>query len=169
MSDNVTADANTNDTDTPVRQVERRMIRTSKAPEIPPFESRNWLIHSHYMSRDFDTCRGLIIQQLAETQGMCEYAQYVQGMVLRQEGRIQESLEALQVASRLNPQNPENLKQIARSLFLMGKHKTAIEVCSNIFIYSFLFFVPVQPTLYTAHQKYSYPIKYTVNFSASFC
>ena len=81
------------------------------------------------MSKDFDTCRGLIVQQLAETQGMCEYAQYVQGMVLRQEGRIQESLEALQVASRLNPQNPENLKQIARSLFLMGKHKTAIEVC----------------------------------------
>ena len=134
MSVSVSSDASTKDTDIPVRQVERRMIRTSKAPEIPPFESRNWLIHSHYMSKDFDTCRGLIVQQLAETQGMCEYAQYVQGMVLRQEGRIQESLEALQVASRLNPQNPENLKQIARSLFLMGKHTTAIEVCLIIII-----------------------------------
>ena len=114
--------------DIPVRQVERRMIRSSKAPEIHPFEGRNWLIHSHYVSKDFDRCRNLIVQQLAETQGMCEYAQYVQGMILRHEGRIQESLEALQTAARLNPKNPENLKQIARSLFLMGKHQTAIDV-----------------------------------------
>ena len=120
------------DSDIPIRQVERRMIRASKAPETAPFESRNWLIHSHYLSKDFDTCRSLILQQLAETQGMCEYAQYVQGMVLRQEGRIQESLEALHIAATLNPQNPENLKQIARSLFLMGKHKTAIEVRISI-------------------------------------
>ena len=122
------------ETEIPIRLVERRMIRPSKAPETAPFESRNWLIHSHYLSKDFDTCSSLILQQLAETQGMCEYAQYVQGMVLRHEGRIQESLEALQMAANLNPQNPENLKQIARSLFLMGKHKTAIEVRINIIV-----------------------------------
>ena len=53
MSVSVSSDASTKDTDIPVRQVERRMIRTSKAPEIPPFESRNWLIHSHYRVKRF--------------------------------------------------------------------------------------------------------------------
>ena len=34
---------------------------------------------------------------------MCEYANYVQGLILRQEGKIQESLEQFQVCNILNP------------------------------------------------------------------
>ena len=37
------------------------------------------------------------------------------GMILRQEGEIQGSLEMFQQAALLNPSNVENIKQIARS------------------------------------------------------
>lgn len=47
---------------------------------------------------------------------------------MRQEGRIQESLELFQSCSVINPANVLNLKQIARSLFLLGRHKASIDV-----------------------------------------
>ncbi|CAL1533275.1 unnamed protein product, partial [Lymnaea stagnalis] len=102
--------------------------RPKKAPEIPVFERRNWLIHLHYVRKEFETCKGLIREQLAESGGMCEYALYVQGLILRQEGKIQESFDMFQTCTVLNLQNPENLKQMARSLFLLARHKAAIDV-----------------------------------------
>lgn len=33
-----------------------------------------------------------------------------------------------QAATCLNPQNPSNLKQVGRCLFLLGKHKDALDV-----------------------------------------
>ncbi|XP_041638709.1 Bardet-Biedl syndrome 4 protein [Cheilinus undulatus] len=58
---------------------------------------------------------------------MCEYAIYVQALILRLEGKIQQSLELFQSCAILNPSSADNLKQVARSLFLLGKHKAAIE------------------------------------------
>ena len=43
-------------------------------------------------------------------------------------GKIQESLQLFQQATALNPNNKANLMQVARSLFLLGKHKAAIDV-----------------------------------------
>uniref|UniRef100_A0A3B3QM59 BBSome complex member BBS4 n=1 Tax=Paramormyrops kingsleyae TaxID=1676925 RepID=A0A3B3QM59_9TELE len=92
------------------------------APELPILERRNWLIHLHYIRKDYER------EQLQETQGMCEYAIYVQALILRLEGEIQQSLELFQSCAVLNPHNADNLKQVARSLFLLGKHKASIEV-----------------------------------------
>eukprot|EP00057_Strongylocentrotus_purpuratus_P028965 XP_011683439.1 PREDICTED: Bardet-Biedl syndrome 4 protein [Strongylocentrotus purpuratus] len=102
--------------------------RGKKAPELPVFERRNWLIHLHYVRKEFDNSKALIKEQLQESNGLCEYALYVQALILRQEGRIQESLECFQTCSLINAQNPDNLKQVARSLFLLGRHKAAIDV-----------------------------------------
>ncbi|KAK2193837.1 hypothetical protein NP493_5g13027 [Ridgeia piscesae] len=99
-----------------------------KGPELQNFERRNWLIHLHYVRKEFDKCKTLIREQLSETNGMCEYAVYVQALILRQEGRIQESLEAFQTCTLLNPKNTDNLKQVSRSLFLLARHKAAIDV-----------------------------------------
>jgi Bardet-Biedl syndrome 4 protein len=49
-------------------------------------------------------------------------------LILRQQGRIEESLTTFQAALCLNPLNVNNLKQVGRSLFLLGKHKTALDV-----------------------------------------
>ncbi|XP_033754504.1 Bardet-Biedl syndrome 4 protein-like [Pecten maximus] len=99
-----------------------------KAPELPIFERRNWLIHLHYVRKEYESCKSLIKEQLAESGGMCEYAVYVQALILRQEGKIQESLEMFQTCTLLNPTSADNLKQAARSLFLLARHKAAIEV-----------------------------------------
>ncbi|ESO87919.1 hypothetical protein LOTGIDRAFT_53377, partial [Lottia gigantea] len=98
------------------------------APELPVYERRNWLIHLHYVQKDFTTCKVLIKEQLAECGGMCEYAVYVQALIYRQEGKIQESLELFQTCTLLNPNSGENLKQVARSLFLLARHKAAIDI-----------------------------------------
>ncbi|XP_059801858.1 Bardet-Biedl syndrome 4 protein isoform X2 [Hypanus sabinus] len=105
--------------------------RSKKAPELPILERRNWLIHLHYIRKDYETCKAIIKEQLQETQGMCEYAVYVQALIFRLEGKIQESFELFQTCAILNPQNVDNLKQVARSLYLLGKHKAAIEVYSD--------------------------------------
>lgn len=102
--------------------------KPKKAPELPIFERRNWLIHLHYIRKDFLTCKLLIKEQMAETGGMCEYAVYVQAVIHRQEGRIQESLELFQTCTLLNPHSVDNLKQVARSLFLLARHKAAVDV-----------------------------------------
>ncbi|XP_071480015.1 BBSome complex member BBS4-like [Diadema antillarum] len=110
------------------QQKPQTRARGKKAPELPVFERRNWLIHLHYVKKEFENCKGLIKDQLQESNGLCEYALYVQALILRQEGRIQESLECFQTCSLINAQNPDNLKQVARSLFLLGRHKAAIDV-----------------------------------------
>ena len=40
----------------------------------------------------------------------------VSGLILRQEGNIQGSLEHFQQAVKVNPNNPSNVKQVARTL-----------------------------------------------------
>uniref|UniRef100_A0ACB8E575 Bardet-Biedl syndrome 4 protein n=1 Tax=Sphaerodactylus townsendi TaxID=933632 RepID=A0ACB8E575_9SAUR len=100
-------------------------------PELPILEKRNWLIHLHYIRKDYDACKIAIKEQLQESHGMCEYAVYVQALIFRLEGKIQESLELFQTCAILSPQSTDNLKQVARSLFLLGKHKAAIEVYSD--------------------------------------
>lgn len=102
--------------------------RRGKAPELPVYERKNWLIHLHFIRKEFDFCKSLITEQLKETQGMCEYALYVQALILRQEGQIQESLDLFQRTVQINPQSADNLKQVARSLFLLARHKAALEV-----------------------------------------
>ncbi|XP_044306471.1 Bardet-Biedl syndrome 4 protein isoform X2 [Varanus komodoensis] len=102
-----------------------------RLPELPILEKRNWLIHLYYIRKDYDLCKIAIKEQLQETQGLCEYAIYVQALIDRLEGRIHESLELFQTCAILKPRNADNLKQVARSLFLLGKHKAAIEVYND--------------------------------------
>jgi len=47
---------------------------------------------------------------------------------MRQQGQIQTSLKLFQQAAFLNPHNVANLKQVGRSLYLLGKHKSAVDV-----------------------------------------
>jgi Bardet-Biedl syndrome 4 protein len=53
---------------------------------------------------------------------------FTKAMILRRQGQINGSLSALEEAIKLDPQNPRNLKEIARSLYLLGKHKIALDV-----------------------------------------
>eukprot|EP01029_Cantina_marsupialis_P027311 TRINITY_DN75_c0_g1_i3.p1 TRINITY_DN75_c0_g1~~TRINITY_DN75_c0_g1_i3.p1 ORF type:complete len:400 (+),score=56.32 TRINITY_DN75_c0_g1_i3:137-1336(+) len=91
-------------------------------------ESENWLIHVLFIRGEFDKCCALIEEQLQTHHGIVEYPMYVKALIKRQKGEIQESLQLFQAATCLNPSNVNNLKQVGRSLYLLGKHKSAIEI-----------------------------------------
>ena len=91
-------------------------------------EQRNWLINLLYVRYEFEECKKVIEEQLRESDGMCEYAIYVKALMLRQEGRIHESLELFQAVTCLSPGSATNLRQVGRSLYLLGNHPAAIDV-----------------------------------------
>eukprot|EP01035_Chromulina_nebulosa_P006796 gene6796-9181_t len=91
-------------------------------------ERINAYIHICYTRRDFNECLRKIEEQLKSTNGQSEYPLYIKALILRQQGRIEESLTTFQAALCLNPTNVNNLKQVGRSLYLLGRHKLALEV-----------------------------------------
>ncbi|XP_067002347.2 Bardet-Biedl syndrome 4 protein [Anabrus simplex] len=103
------------------------VVRPPKNAELKSLETRNWLIHDHYCREEYDICKVLIQEELEKSNGMCEYANYLLGLILRHEGKIQESLEYFQTCHTLNPKSVDNIKQVARSLFLLGSHRQAME------------------------------------------
>ncbi|RQM26281.1 hypothetical protein B5M09_010362, partial [Aphanomyces astaci] len=95
----------------------------------PPLTAKNYLLHKLYLRQEYAECLKLIEDMLKEHQGLCEYPIYVKvALIMQHSGRIQESLQLFQAATCLNPDNKDNLKQVGRSLYLLGKHKAAIEV-----------------------------------------
>ncbi len=68
---------------------------------------------------------------MIKTNGQSEYPLYIKALILRHQGRIEESLTTFQAALCINPSNVDNLKQVAQSLYLLGKHKTALDVFSE--------------------------------------
>ena len=98
-------------------------------------EKQNWLIHIQFLRQEYDDCIKLIEEMLEDSQGKSEYALYVKALILRIKGNIHESLELFKKCHLLNPVNIDYLKQFGRSLYLLGRHKAAIEVfdeCLNI-------------------------------------
>lgn len=91
-------------------------------------EKKNFQIHLLYIRQDFEECLALIEQSLIESKGHNEYPLYVKALIRRNQGFITESLQLFQAATFLNPHNVLNLKQVGRSLYLLGKHKQALEV-----------------------------------------
>lgn len=94
--------------------------------------TRNWHVHRLYLRGEFKECLRVIEDVLRAHQGLSEYPLYIKALILRHSGRIQESLQLFQAATCLNPDNKENLKQVGRSLYLLGKHTAAIEVYEEI-------------------------------------
>ena len=91
-------------------------------------DRRNWQIHLLFCRNEHKECLRIIEEQLKECAGMCEYAIYVKALILRRQGRAQESLQLFQAAVCLNPHNVANLKQVGRSLYLLARHKAALDV-----------------------------------------
>ncbi|PNW76079.1 hypothetical protein CHLRE_12g548650v5 [Chlamydomonas reinhardtii] len=91
-------------------------------------DKRNYQLHLLYTRQEFEECLKQIDKVLEETDGLCEYAIYIKALIMRHRGKIQESLALFQQATAINPHNVANLKQVGRSLYLLGKHKAAVDV-----------------------------------------
>lgn len=101
-------------------------LSKTKGADLPSSNRRNWLIHRHFVRREFETCLTLIKEQMEENGGMCEFPLYVQGLMLREKGQLQQSLQLLKRCRQLNPLGCENAKQIGRALFLLGEYQLAL-------------------------------------------
>ena len=86
------------------------------------------MIHILFIRQEFDDCLKLIGDMLDNAKEKSEYALFVKAMILRINGNIHESLEMFKKWHLLNPSNIDYLKQFGRSLYLLGRHKAAIDV-----------------------------------------
>ncbi|KAF4533413.1 hypothetical protein B566_EDAN013287 [Ephemera danica] len=103
-----------------------------KVHNISLLESHNWLIHLYYTRKEFKICKELISRELEKSKNMGMYPNLMQGIILRQEGKMQESLDYFQACQTYNPGHIENLKQIAKSWLLAGRHEAAIDTYAEI-------------------------------------
>lgn len=110
----------------------RLRTRRVKVDEVPAPSHMNWLIHAAYIKKDFETAENISDHQLVVMNDRCEYALFVKALICRHRGKMQESLDLFQKAMYLNPHNHANAKQVARSLVLMSRYVSAIDVYDQI-------------------------------------
>jgi Bardet-Biedl syndrome 4 protein len=82
----------------------------------------NWLLHIMYGRGECDSIQHFIRLQPHKN----AYMTYIQALVYRQEGRINEALDYFQKCVVENP-SLINIKQVAKSLALLGRYRLAIE------------------------------------------
>ncbi|XP_072387049.1 BBSome complex member BBS4 isoform X1 [Diabrotica undecimpunctata] len=95
--------------------------------EFYSLDKFNWLIHLQHVTGGIQACKSLIIKEIERSKGKNEFALYKQGEIYREEEKFQEALESFQTCLRLNPENPEYLKEVAKCLFEMKRYKLAME------------------------------------------
>jgi Bardet-Biedl syndrome 4 protein len=92
-------------------------------------EKSNWLVHMLFIKQEYNQCLKFVDELLEDKSGdKSEYAIYLKALILRIKGSIHDSLELFKKCHLLNPNNIEYLKQFGRSLYLLGRHKQAIEL-----------------------------------------
>ncbi|XP_056640273.1 Bardet-Biedl syndrome 4 protein [Diorhabda sublineata] len=104
-------------------------------PAKKPFEDEfysldkfNWLIHLQHVTGGIQTCKFLISKEIERSKGRNEFALFKQGEIFCEEEKFQEALESFQACLRLNPNNADYLKEVAKCLFAMKRYKLAMEV-----------------------------------------
>ena len=88
----------------------------------------NHFIHLSFVRKEYRECLEAIETCLQESGGQSEYPLYIKGLIMRQRGKVEDSLPIFQAALFLNPKNINNVKQVGQTLYLMGKYKEALEV-----------------------------------------
>ncbi|XP_049877286.1 Bardet-Biedl syndrome 4 protein homolog [Pectinophora gossypiella] len=89
--------------------------------------SRNWLLHARYVRGEHALCLELADELQKKTDNTHRYAHFIKGSVLADAGRLQEALERFHNCIRLQPQDPEPLKQVAKCLFKQGRFQLSLE------------------------------------------
>ncbi|XP_053673947.1 Bardet-Biedl syndrome 4 protein homolog [Anopheles nili] len=99
----------------------------STKPQSVTNRHMNWLVHGLYTRKHFEQCKKLIDRQLS----ICydkQYLYYMKGLILREEGDAAEAIHCFQQAIALNQKEPENYKELAKTLYSIGKFRNALEV-----------------------------------------
>jgi tetratricopeptide (TPR) repeat protein len=101
----------------------------AKPPSSVTFDptSQNQRIHDLFVRKNYKECLEAIEAQIKRFEGTSEYPLYVKGLILRQEGKVQESLSTFEKVVELNPVSLDNLKQVAKTYMLLGRFKDALD------------------------------------------
>ncbi|CAB3229095.1 unnamed protein product [Arctia plantaginis] len=89
--------------------------------------SLNWLLHARYVRGEHALCLELADQLQKQHENKHRFAHYIKGSVLADAGRLQEALEKYHNCIRLQPQDPEPLKQVAKCLSRQGRFQLSHE------------------------------------------
>ncbi|XP_050352641.1 Bardet-Biedl syndrome 4 protein homolog [Nymphalis io] len=89
--------------------------------------SRNWLLHTRYVRGEHAMCMELAEDLQKQTNSTHRFAYYIKGAVLADAGRLQEAVDKFHSCIRLQPQDPEPLKQVAKCLYRQGRFQLALE------------------------------------------
>ncbi|KAI5640145.1 hypothetical protein NE865_07402 [Phthorimaea operculella] len=89
--------------------------------------TRNWLLHARYVRGEHSLCLELADELQKQTDNTHRYAHFIKGSVLADAGRYQEALERFHSCIKLQPQDPEPLKQVARCLYKQGRYQLSLE------------------------------------------
>ncbi|XP_063385663.1 Bardet-Biedl syndrome 4 protein homolog [Cydia fagiglandana] len=106
----------------------RPSVFVAKDPEKEfRYGSRNWLLHARYVRGEHAMCLDLADDLQKKADNTHRYAHYVKGLVYADAGRHQEALERFHSCIRLQPSDPEPLKQVAKSLSCQGRYQLSLE------------------------------------------
>ncbi|KAK9746256.1 hypothetical protein QE152_g6236 [Popillia japonica] len=108
---NIIANGKTDSHSENVRKVDEMLCN-----EPASVDRLNWLLYIQHVRGEVTSCKQLIKDEIAKSNGKNEYAFYKEGIILREEGKIQEALEAFQTCHKLNSGNVDNVKEIAKCL-----------------------------------------------------
>ncbi|XP_073954041.1 Bardet-Biedl syndrome 4 isoform X2 [Choristoneura fumiferana] len=89
--------------------------------------SRNWLLHARYVRGEHALCLELADDLQKKSDNTHRYAHFIKGLVYSDAGRHQDALERFHSCIRLQPQDPEPLKQVAKSLSCQGRYQLSLE------------------------------------------
>ncbi|XP_001653286.2 Bardet-Biedl syndrome 4 protein homolog [Aedes aegypti] len=101
--------------------------QSAMAPKVTTNRNMNWLIHELYTRKDFALCKKLIDRQLTINYDK-EFLYYTKGRILRDEDKSTDAINCFQQAILANKKNSQNYKELAKTLFAMGRFKQALEV-----------------------------------------
>ncbi|XP_045501625.1 Bardet-Biedl syndrome 4 protein homolog [Colias croceus] len=88
---------------------------------------RNWLLHARYVRGEHDLCVALADKLQHDTSSTHRYAFYIKGSILADVGRLQDALDKFHTCIKLQPHDPEPLKQVAKCLFRQGRYQLSRE------------------------------------------
>ncbi|XP_032520149.2 Bardet-Biedl syndrome 4 protein homolog [Danaus plexippus] len=89
--------------------------------------SFNWLLYARYVRGENTLCLELVDRLQQDADNKHRYAHYIKGAMLADAGRLQEAVEKYHSCIRLQPRDPDPLKQVAKCLYKQGRTQLALE------------------------------------------
>jgi Bardet-Biedl syndrome 4 protein len=96
-------------------------------------DSVNWMIYQLFLKKNYDECLETINKYSVDKDGIeSQFSIYLRALIKRYKGEVNESLNLLRKCYNLNDSSISVMKEIGKSLLLLGKFKMSIEIYDEI-------------------------------------